>query len=144
MVTNDLRPDLERDQDNPLVQAALAESEFAAQTKAAVLQDEGIEAFVFPAERSWTGGLAIAPSGGGVPVWVRKSDLERAKGALTRVIADSVDLNWDEVDVGEPEHEVNSSRTPKVLLQVIVVLGAIIAVAGLLAMFGMFGESLRW
>jgi hypothetical protein len=95
------------DSDDPLVEAAVAETEFAAQTKAAVLRDAGIDAIVFAAERSWTGGVGISPARRGVPVWVRTSDLERAQAALKQVIADSVDIDWDEVDLGEPEGDAS-------------------------------------
>jgi hypothetical protein len=141
MTRHDMTPDIRADQDDPLVQAAVAPSEFAAQTKAAVLQDEGIEAFVFSAERSWTGGLGISPSGAGVPVWVRKSTLERAQQTLQQRIADSVDLDWDEVDVGEPE-QVNARSAPSKLLKVIVILGWLVAAAGILLSLYYFGWML--
>jgi len=95
----------EAHRDDELVIAAEGATEFEAQTKAVLLKDEGIEAFVFPAERAWTGGLAIGPNVRGVPVWVRKGDLERAASALKQRIADSVDLDWSEVDVGEMESD---------------------------------------
>lgn len=128
-MTHDMKPDIEHDADDPLVQAVLAESEFAAQTKAAVLHEEGIEAFVFPAERAWTGGLAIAPSGMGVPVWVKQSDLDRAKSALNQRIADSVDLDWNEVDVGEAESNDTTSPPEATVVTVLVRAGFAIAVA---------------
>lgn len=143
-MTHDMTPDIERVNPNdPLVRAATAESEFAAQTKAAVLQDEDIDAFVFPAERSWTGGIGIAPSGGGVPVWVKRSDLERAQDALKQRVADSVDLDWDDVDVGEPEGvNAGSSPTSKAALKTIVRLGWVVAAAIIVLMLFAFGRSL--
>lgn len=35
-------------------------------------------------------------------VYVRRADLERARSAISRERADSVDIDWDEVDVGDP------------------------------------------
>lgn len=122
-------PNPTSDPDNPLVQAIMAESEFAAQTKAAVLEDEGIETYVFAAERSWTGGLSLDPLQNGVPVWVRQSDLERAKHILAQRIADSVDLDWDEVDVGEPEGELPDAPASVNFSRLIAILGWIAGVA---------------
>ena len=141
MMKHDMTPDIQADKNDPLVQAVVAPSEFAAQTKAAVLQDEGIEAFVFSAERSWTGGLGISPSGAGVPVWVRRSMLERAQSALQQRIADSVDLDWDEVDVGEPETaDAESSSISSGVLKVVVTMGGLVALAAILSMIYLFGE----
>ena len=125
-MTHSMKPDIEADRDDPLVQVAVAETEFAAQTKAAVLHDEGIDAFVFSAERAWTGGLAIASTSPGVPVWVKESDLERAKSTLNQRIADSVDLDWDEVDVGEPE-QLDTSPPTSTLLALLTRGGFVIA-----------------
>jgi len=142
-MTHDLKPDIEIDNKNdPLVQAAVAQSEFGAQTKAAVLQDEGIEAFVFLAERGWTGGLGISPSGPGVPVWVRKSDLQRAQDALKQRVEDSVDLDWNEVDVGEPEAMDDTPLVPSPVLKTIITLGWLVAVAALLFTLYTFASAL--
>ncbi len=78
-------------------------TEFEAQTKAALLRDEGIDVTVQPAAPSWTGHLSVSPGGGGASVWVRAADLDRARALLETRIADSVDIDWDEVDVGERE-----------------------------------------
>ncbi len=78
-------------------------TEFEAQTKAALLRDEGIDVTVQPAAPSWTGHLSVSPGGGGSSVWVRAADLDRARTLLETRIADSVDIDWDEVDVGERE-----------------------------------------
>ena len=86
-----------------LAAAATAEDEFEAQTKAALLKSEGIEAFVFPAARMWTGGVGLAAAANGVPVWVRRGDVEQARAVLRRQMADAVDVIWEEVDLGERE-----------------------------------------
>ena len=119
-----------------LVPAVLADGEFAAETKAEVLRAEGIDAFVFAAERSWTGGLGLPGINQQVPVLVKREDVERARKILEQRIEDSVDLDWDEVDVGEredklPLHEVGRMPLPaRVGLAVaaaIIVLSAIVA-----------------
>jgi hypothetical protein len=89
------------------------ESEFEAQTKAEVIRARGIEVAVTHNAPSWTGQLSISPTARGSSVLVHREDLERARSLLQQVIADSVDIDWDEVDVGEreddlPLHEVNS------------------------------------
>jgi hypothetical protein len=88
---------------------AFAPTEFEARTKAAVLEDEGIRAFVFGAERAWTGGLGLRPAKPGVPVLVRRRDLDRAGTILESRLADA-ELDWNQVDVGEPEPDAVSPR----------------------------------
>lgn len=89
-----------------LAVVAVTETEFEAQTKAAVLRARGIEAAVTSNAPSWTGQLAISPSERGASVLVHESELERARGILASTIEDSVDLDWDEVDVGEREDDL--------------------------------------
>ena len=117
-----------------LVPAVIAEGEFAAQTKATLLRAEGIDAFVFSAERGWTGGMGLVNQQ--VPVLVRREDVERAREILDQRIEDSVDLDWDEVDVGEredklPLHEVGRmpwpARVGLTVATAIIVLSAIVA-----------------
>lgn len=94
MMTN--APDMDQ-----LAEAFSAKSEFEAQVKAAVLKAEGVEAFVFPGATAWMGGMEVL--GKPIPVWVRRSDVDRAMGILAQATAESVDLDWNEVDVGEEE-----------------------------------------
>jgi hypothetical protein len=73
-------------------------TEFEAHALVVVLEEAGINAFAFGMPQS------LAPLGGpvtAVPVQVRRADLERAQRAMEKNIADSVDLDWDSVDVGE-------------------------------------------
>ncbi len=86
-----------------LVTVSSTPTEFEAHTIVAVLREAGIEAFAFG-----TSGGSL-PLGGvitSVPVQVRQSDLHRARLALRQNVADSVDLDWDEVDVGERKDEL--------------------------------------
>ncbi len=71
---------------------------FEAHVIVAVLQDAGIHARAFDAIQS---SLPLGTSFTRVPVQVRRVDLAKAKEALKSNISDSVDLDWDQVDVGE-------------------------------------------
>jgi hypothetical protein len=87
-------------------------TEFEAETKAEVIRARGIEATVTRNAPWWTGHLSISPTATGASVLVHREDLERAKALLEQVISDSVDIDWDEIDVGQreddlPLHKVN-------------------------------------
>jgi hypothetical protein len=83
---------------NYLVTLVTKPTEFEAHALVAVLREAGIEAFVF-------GGLhALLPLSEmvtPVPVQVRRADLEAARAAMEQNVADSVDLDWNLVDVGQ-------------------------------------------
>lgn len=89
-----------------LVTVVEASSEFEAQTIVAVLAEAGIEAAVFP--------LATIPipdplrnrPAGRMPVQVAAADLERARAALAEAKDAAEQLDWNEVDVGDPPPEV--------------------------------------
>lgn len=78
-------------------------TEFEAQTKAAILESEGISCKVITKAPSWTGLVPLSSSAVGAAIIVSPQDLEKAKELLKSRIEDSVDLDWDEVDVGERE-----------------------------------------
>ncbi len=82
---------------------ATTETEFEAQTKAVVLRSEGIECAVVHNAPSWTGQMSLSPTGRGAFVLVKRQDADQARKILEQRIDDSVDLDWDEVDVGERE-----------------------------------------
>ncbi len=90
------------DQDD-LEPVAATETEFEAQTKAVVLRAEGIECAVVHNAPSWTGQMSLSPTGRGAFVLVKRQDADQARKILQQRIDDSVDLDWDEVDVGERE-----------------------------------------
>ena len=92
--------------DDDLAVLMTAESEFAAETKAEALRARGIDAQVTRNAPSWTGFMSISPTARGASVMVRRADLERARTILNQVIADSVDIDWDEVDVGKREDDL--------------------------------------
>jgi type III secretory pathway lipoprotein EscJ len=88
--------------DDDLVTLVTKPTEFEAETLVAVLDEAGIKAvsygtpnYIYP--------LTVTPLG--VPVQVRRVDLERAQAAIKQNVADSVDLDWDEVDVGQPQDD---------------------------------------
>ncbi len=117
-------------------------TEFEAQTKAALLRDEGIDATVQPGAPSWTGHLSVSPGGGGSSVWVRAADLDRARTLLQTRIADSVDIDWDEVDVGEREDSLPLTpvgRMPLLIRVGLALLAAIVALCALWTLYVLLG-----
>lgn len=86
------------DPDNPVVLTSVA-NEILAGTIVSALAECGIEA---SATGSYTSGFrAEAP--GQVSVVVRQADLDRAKRALAEIEQSQGDVDWSQVDVGEPE-----------------------------------------
>ncbi|MCC6951086.1 MAG: hypothetical protein IT433_06525 [Phycisphaerales bacterium] len=84
-----------------LVLLSSVRTEFEGQAMAAALRDRGVPVKVFAAAAagvSWEGGY-----GNAVRVMVRRADAARAVALLKEVRQDSVDLDWDRVDVGEME-----------------------------------------
>jgi hypothetical protein len=82
-----------------LVTLRTCETAFEAHALAAVLHDADIEAWVFDSVTC----VAITGMTVGVPLQVRAKDVALAEETLDRRIADSVDIDWDEVDVGDTE-----------------------------------------
>ena len=70
-----------------------------------MLRENGIEAFVFDTAAQtlqWDAPRIINP----YLVHVQRADLERAQQMIRSNREESVDLDWDEVDVGEPIDEL--------------------------------------
>lgn len=103
-MTNQHEPETQRHRGD-LVKLLQVDTEFEAHMKAAVLHDRGIEAQVISDGASWAGMLRLGPMEYGASVWIQADDLEDATEALQQNVADSVDLDWDEVDVGQLEEE---------------------------------------
>jgi len=83
-----------------LVPLTTARNEFEAETIAESLRNQGVPSEVFGmAARvgQWEFGI-----NNDVKVMVRRADLQRAGDLLRATKADSVDLDWNEVDVGAP------------------------------------------
>jgi hypothetical protein len=90
-----------------IVELTATPTEFEAEAIAGALRAQGVEARV-------VGGLlagfrAEAPAT--VRVMVRAADLETARNALRALKADSIDIDWDELDVGDPEPGAPPVRT---------------------------------
>jgi hypothetical protein len=84
-----------------LVLFTSARTEFEGRTIAATLEAAQIPAKVFAAGANmlqWEGGYTDP-----IKVMVRRADLGRAAAAMKKNKQDSVDLDWSEVDVGQPE-----------------------------------------
>ncbi len=126
--------DLDRDDLEPIDETA---TELEAHTKAAVLRAEGIECAVVHNAPSWTGQMSLSPNGRGAFVLVKRQDADQARKILQQRIDDSVDLDWDEVDVGEredalPLRPINGMPLPAkiaaALIALILLAGLIVAV----------------
>ena len=122
--------------DDPAVVVTVP-TEFEAHTIAAILKSDGIESIVTNSAPSWTGQMPISPTAGGSAVVVRRADLERAHRVLHESERDSVDLDWDQVDVGQREdnlpvtpvgHMPLPARIAAIVAAAILILSAVLAV----------------
>ena len=95
------------DDQSDLARVAQTATEFEAHTKAAVLHEEGIDAKVICDTPTWTGQIGLGHNEFIASIWVRREDLEAATVALEQNVADSVDIDWDDINVGQPEDESN-------------------------------------
>jgi len=80
-------------------------TEFEANVLAIVLKDNGIEAFVFATP---TMGVGVGLNAGrlGVPIQVKREDLEMARQILLDNKQHSVDIDWNELGVGDDDDSV--------------------------------------
>lgn len=81
---------------NALVPLTTARTDFEAETIAEALRAQGIPAEVFAAAASVMQNAAIP-----VQVLVQERDLVAARNALRAIKAESVDIDWSEVDTGD-------------------------------------------
>ncbi len=120
-----------------LVELTSARTEFEAETIAETLRAEGIPTEVFGLSSrvaQWELGINTSQK-----IMVRRQDLTRATEVLKANKADSVDLDWSEVDVGQPTPETHG-RGPTVEIQstagdawkLRLILGSILVVVGVL------------
>src|SRR5687768_5330707 len=124
-----------------LVTLVVKPSEFEANTIVAVLEDAGIKAFAFSTMRA---ALPLNQPLTGVPVQVRRMDFDRAQRALKQNVADSVDLDWDSVDVGDREDNlplktaqgmpplIKAGFVAALLAAMVMVIAAVMAFGGLI------------
>jgi|GEM_PF-1323198 len=124
------------DDPDGLVDLTTARTEFEAETIAETLRGEGVPTEVFGiSARTAQWELGINTD---MKIVVRRKDVERAREILRANKADSVDLDWDEVDVGQPTAEVRQARTgadiqsPGDAWKLRLILGVIVVVLGVL------------
>ena len=113
-------------------------SSVEAHSVASLLTEAGIDAFVLDAAHLGAG-TPLAAGAHRVPVQVREDDLERARALLEASAADSVDIDWETLDVGEradalPLHTPGRMPLPARIAFVITMLVLLTAlVAGVIA-----------
>ncbi|MDG2200603.1 MAG: DUF2007 domain-containing protein [Phycisphaerales bacterium] len=96
--------DMSQPINDDLVTLLTATSEFAANAIVVVLEDAGIRAVAFGTVQS---GFGLGhPLVFGTPVQVRREDLELARTTLNQARRDSVDIDWDKVELGEREDQL--------------------------------------
>ncbi|MAI67604.1 MAG: hypothetical protein CMJ26_06985 [Phycisphaerae bacterium] len=85
-----------------LVTLVSPSTEFEANLLAIVLRDYGIDAFVFATS---TIGIGVNLSGGtvGVPLQVRREDIDMARQVLLDNKRHSIDIDWDELELSGTE-----------------------------------------
>jgi hypothetical protein len=113
-----------------LVVLTSAATEFEAQALAEALRARGVACEVFATATSalqWEAGYTDP-----IKVMVRRADLEDAQRVRVALKADSVDINWEDVDTGapaEPDHE----RPRRSAMKIVTLLGwSLLAVVGAL------------
>lgn len=98
-----------------LVELMTVPNEIEAGVIRAVLSAEGIDSWMHMAPGMSIGVLA-ATTFMPTTIKVRQDDLERANAALDKNREDSIDLDWNEVDVGQPEDPlaVRAAEAPRI------------------------------
>lgn len=80
-----------------LVNLTTASTDFEAQTIAQALEAHGVTAKVFANAGSMLQGALVSE----IRVAVRRADVELARSVLRTIKAESVDIDWNEVDTGD-------------------------------------------
>ena len=95
-----------------LVTITTATSEFTAHILISILEDAGVQAFTFGSTGTTLGvaGQSTNPRWG-APVQVRRADLDTAREILLANRRDSIDIDWNQVDVGT-ESRIDDGSTP--------------------------------
>ncbi|MDP6986993.1 MAG: hypothetical protein QGG74_03005 [Phycisphaerales bacterium] len=116
-----------------LVTITTATSEFVAHILVAILDDAGIDAFSFGSTGTTLGvtGQSTNPRWG-VPIQVRRRDIDAAKATLQANRRDSVDIDWDMVDVGTSAEEGAPHHGPPLAARVAWLVAAAVMVLGLI------------
>ncbi len=113
-----------------LVTLITVPSEFEANLLAIVLRDNGIEAFVFASSAS---GIGVPFSGGtiGIPLQVRADDITKATQVLAANKRDSIDIDWDELELEGSNIDVHESAMMSVPAKVAFFITAIVLLVGM-------------
>jgi len=113
-----------------LVTLMTVPSEFEANLLAIVLKDNGIEAFVFASSAS---GIGVPLSGGtiGIPLQVREDDVAKATQILATNKQDSIDIDWDELELAGSGVEVYEPTMMSIPAKTAFFITAIVLLVGL-------------
>jgi len=115
---------------DPLVTLVEVEGEFKAQTIAVVLESAGIEAHVFVLGNLGLP-MPLSPGAKGIPVMVRRSQLERARTTLSESLEVGASVDWESVDVGEETVTLPARRgMAPALMRVVAIIGVSALAAG--------------
>ena len=106
-------------------------SEFEANLLAIVLRDNDIEAFVFGSSAS---GIGVPFSGGtiGIPLQVRQDDVDKAAQVLAANKRNSIDIDWDELELAGSDVEVYKPTTMRFPAKLAFTVTAFVLLAGIL------------
>ncbi|HJN71889.1 MAG TPA: DUF2007 domain-containing protein [Phycisphaerales bacterium] len=113
-----------------LVTLLTVPSEFEANLLAIVLRDNDIEAFVFASSAS---GIGVPFSGGtlGIPLQVSSEDVEKAKEVLAENKRDSIDIDWNELQLADSDHEFHEPTMMRLPAKIAFFITAIVLLIGL-------------
>jgi hypothetical protein len=113
-----------------LVTLIVPPSEFEANLLAIVLRDHGIDVFVFASAHL---GIGVPLSHGrfGVPMQVRREDVEEARQILLDNRRDSVDIDWDELELEGDEDDRYEVTTMSVTAMIAFYCAMMAVLAGL-------------
>ncbi|MBC8201654.1 MAG: hypothetical protein H8E86_06355 [Planctomycetes bacterium] len=114
-----------------LVTLVAPQTEFEANILAIVLRDNGIDAFVFALPAI---GMGVNLSQGtvGVPLQVRQEDLEEARQILLDNKRNSIDIDWDELELSGGDELQHRFRPMPITAQLAFFCVVLALIAGLL------------
>lgn len=113
-----------------LVTLIVPQSEFEANLLAIVLRDHGIDAVVFSSAHLGVG-VPLSHGRFGVPLQVRSEDVEEARQILLDNRRDSVDIEWDELELEGDDDDRFEITTMSITAMVAFYCAMMAALAGL-------------
>ncbi len=116
-----------------LVTLTTPATEFEANVLAIVLRDNGIEAFVFATSSI---GIGVNLSGGsvGVPLQVRKEDVDMARQVLLDNKRHSIDIDWEELELTGSDAQRDEFRSMPITATIAFFCVVLALIAGLLVL----------